>query len=120
MQAYRPAKVQCKTAAREAGGGLAFDDVDEPFHGLKVVATGDHLQRIQARAGVGCVRQTGDPMGYHQKAEDTHALWSAPPFRHPAAKILFLAVHGNHRLQGLLRELHATGCVDSPSLNHYS
>ena len=33
------------------------------------------------------------------------------PFKHPEARVLVLVVHGNHRLMGMMHQLHATGCM---------
>lgn len=111
LQAIADAQEQCNAAAEAEGRERPFPHSDSPLCGVRVVATGDPLQRLQGPKGVGHVTADGSPRPYAPPPEETQHLWSAKPFRDARTRVAVITLHDNHRFRGMLLELLATGCA---------
>lgn len=110
--AVKHAKVQANESVA-AYGGVPHANVEGPFGGMKVLMSGDHLQSLTSRGGVGRVLADGVALAWQPPPHSCDDLWRTAPFKHPEARVLVMVVHGNHRLKGMMHKLHATGCVFS-------
>eukprot|EP00892_Ulva_mutabilis_P000734 jgi/Ulvmu1/10661/UM066_0043.1 len=109
LHALRDAKLQCNYDATKRGHPIPFPNVHSPFHGVKMIFFGDTMQQLHGLFGVGSVSMHGTPAPFSAPAAHTGTMWEAAPFRHAAARVAVLIVHGNFRLQGILHEMHSTG-----------
>lgn len=107
----RDAKVQVNNAAVRAGQALVHTDIAAPFHGVKVVFSGDHLQRMVAPPGVGTVGNDGVPHPYVPPATGPDVMWRVSDLKRVDTRVLVVVVHNNHRLQGMMHRMHETGYV---------
>lgn len=82
--------------------------IEGPLGGLKLIASGDHLQQIVVTGSVGRVQATGVPVPFVPPQGTGRRIWELSELAD--AKVLVLVVHGNHRLLGRMHELHRTGC----------
>lgn len=109
LQAIRDAKDQVNRAAQTAGHQVGYADITAPFHGVKVVFSGDYLQRMVAPAGVSKVTNDGVPHPFDPPATGSDVMWAMADLKRGGTRVLVLVVHDNHRLLGLMHAMHATG-----------
>ena len=82
--------------------------LQEPFAGLRGVFTGDEMQRLDKGSGIAYIDSQGRPQPMRQAAN--LSLWDVEEMRAHGPKILYLVMHGNHRLDGKLLRMYQSGC----------
>ena len=113
VQVLKDAKTQVNRAARRKGRPEPHTDLDRPNAGVKIVASGDHLQQVAAAGGIGRVLPDGTAEQYAPPPSSSDVVWGTSVFRDRRMDVLTLIIQGNHRLVGKMRIALATGCVFS-------
>ena len=103
---FRNTFQQIRDAARQVNGN--DPRLGKPFCGVKLVLSGDEMQRLPKGAGIGYVGADGTPRPVQGPANlslrDVQEVTTAP-------KLLWLVLHGNHRLQGDMLRMYESGCA---------
>lgn len=97
---------QVRDAVRQVNANSAR--LQQPFYGVKLVLSGDEMQRLPKGTGIGRVDAEGSARPVQGLANSS--LWDIPEVRN-APNLLWLVLHGNHRLQGDMLRMYETGCV---------
>lgn len=111
MEVIEDAQISMNEASQDVGVDTPCLNVYQPFHGVKVVFSGNHLQQITPPGGVDLVKPDGTVVPFISHATSNTAMWGFSVVNHAQARVLVAVVHGNHRLLGLMQELHRTGCA---------
>lgn len=111
MSKLKDAKELVNSAVAALGKPAEFPEVGSAVHGVRLLASGDYLQKIIASGGVGRVDDTGRYSPYVPPAAAGYEPWHLEALQHPYARVLFLVGHGNCRLRSKMFELFSTGCA---------
>ena len=106
---FRNAFKQIAAAVKQEGKNPGR--LQKPFCGVKVVFSGDEMQRLPKAPGIGSVDGRG--VAWPVRGPANLSLWDVPEVRN-VPKLLWLVLHGNHRLQGDMLAMYESGCVPRP------
>lgn len=122
LGAYKAAKQSVNWAASRLLRPEPYDDLEQPLAGMKLVASGDHLQQIVAPGGIGRIVDDpnsgdhGTAVPYMSADAPADNVWQLQSLQREDANVLVLFVHDNHRLLGRMHEMHRTGCAGTCQL----